>query len=103
MLLGLGICTPDIGCNNPALWGTMKNSIKLGLSATGLIAGNGSAQAQSNGHWVLAQYKGGNYWYPGVIQAIFGGNFTVGLRRWRAGDTHRQCGEAVRPDYRRPS
>jgi hypothetical protein len=72
----------------------MKNSIKLGLIAMGLVAGISSAQAQSKGDWVLAQYKGGNYWYPGVIQAVSGGNITVA---YDDGDRETLSISAVRP------
>ena len=72
----------------------MKNSIKLGLIAMGLVAGISSAQAQSKGDWVLAQYKGGNYWYPGVIQAVVGGNITVA---YDDGDRETLSVNAVRP------
>lgn len=35
------------------------------------------AQAQTPGDWVLARFRNGNYWYPGVVQGIGGGRITV--------------------------
>jgi Agenet domain len=72
----------------------MKNSYKLGLIVMGLIAGIGSAHAQSKGDWVLAKYKGGGYWYPGVIQAVSGETITVA---YDDGDRETLSVSAVRP------
>lgn len=72
----------------------MKNSLKLGLLAMSLIAGIGSAQAQSKGDWVLANYKGAGYWYPGVIQAVSDGKVTVS---YDDGDRETLAVAAVRP------
>lgn len=55
----------------------MKTFLKPCLIALGLIAGMGSAHAQSQGDWVLARYKGGDYWYPGIIQSKSGDSITV--------------------------
>ena len=43
-----------------------------------LLAGAVSpAMAQQTGEWVLAQYKGGSYWFPGVIQSVNAGSLTI--------------------------
>jgi hypothetical protein len=42
-----------------------------------LMLGLGGASAQTQGDWVLARYKGGAHWYPGIIQSIGGGRVTV--------------------------
>jgi hypothetical protein len=34
------------------------------------LIGNSSAVAQTAGDWILGRYKGGAYWYPGVIQSV---------------------------------
>lgn len=36
-----------------------------------------SAMAQSRGDWVLGQWKGGAYWFPGVVQARDGDKVTI--------------------------
>lgn len=36
-----------------------------------------SAAAQSRGDWVLGQWRGGNYWFPGVVQAHKGDTITI--------------------------
>ncbi len=35
------------------------------------------AMAQSRGDWVLGQWRGGNYWFPGVVQAHVGDKVTI--------------------------
>jgi hypothetical protein len=95
LLSDKGICIKKLGRKRAAFLGaSMKNSMKLGLIAMSLVAGVSSAQAQSKGDWVLAQYKGGNYWYPGVIQAVAGGNITVA---YDDGDRETLSVSAVRP------
>jgi hypothetical protein len=36
-----------------------------------------SASAQNAGDWVLAQWQGGNDWYPGVVQSHVGNQVTI--------------------------
>ena len=45
--------------------------IALGLAAAS------PAAAFSEGDWVLAQWKGGEYWFPGVVESASGGKVTV--------------------------
>jgi hypothetical protein len=47
------------------------------LAVALLAAGLGGASAQTAGDWVLARYKGGAYWYPGIIQSISAGRVVV--------------------------
>lgn len=42
-----------------------------------LLLGMGVAEAQTPGDWVLARYRGGPHWYPGVIQSLSGGQVLV--------------------------
>lgn len=52
-------------------------------AVVGLVAGvmtlavAGTVQAQTAGDWVLARYKGGDYWFPGVLQSVSGGRVVV--------------------------
>ncbi len=50
---------------------------RLVLVAAALLAGVTAAAAQTNGDWVLARYKGGQFWFPGIIQAVNGERVTV--------------------------
>ena len=49
---------------------------KLLLVVLGVLACAG-AMAQSRGEWVLGQWQGGAYWFPGVVQESGGGNVTI--------------------------
>ncbi len=49
----------------------------LVLAAAAMLAGLTAASAQTNGDWVLARFKGGQFWFPGVIQAVSGDRITV--------------------------
>jgi hypothetical protein len=51
--------------------------LKLSVAAAALAASLGGAAAQTQGDWVLARYKGGPYWYPGIIQGVTGDRVTV--------------------------
>lgn len=42
-----------------------------------VIASLSAAQAQTAGDWVLARYKNGQYWFPGVIQSLSGDRLTI--------------------------
>jgi hypothetical protein len=56
----------------------LKTSLLAGALASVLVlAGVGAAGAQTNGDWVLARFKRGNHWYPGIIQSISGDRVTV--------------------------
>jgi len=47
------------------------------LGCAVLLAGLGAAGAQTTGDWVLARFKGGQFYFPGVIQSISGDRVTV--------------------------
>ena len=49
---------------------------KLLVVALGVLACAG-AMAQSRGDWVLGQWQGGAYWFPGVVQERSGDNVTI--------------------------
>ena len=49
---------------------------KLLVVALGVLACAG-AMAQSRGDWVLGQWQGGAYWFPGVVQERNGDNVTI--------------------------
>jgi hypothetical protein len=51
--------------------------ILLALAAGALSLGATAAAAQTQGDWVLARYKGGAYWYPGIIQSVSGDRLTI--------------------------
>ena len=55
----------------------MNGFLKLSVAAAALAASLGGAAAQTQGDWVLARYKGGPYWYPGIIQSVNGDRVTV--------------------------
>jgi len=63
------------------------------LSAVLMFAAT-TAHAQSNGDWVLARYKNGNFWYPGVIQSVSGDRIVVA---YDDGDRETLLISAVRP------
>ena len=55
----------------------MKTKLSLVLAA-GLLLGSGlTAHAQTVGDWVLGNYQGAGYWYPGVIETLKGGKITI--------------------------
>lgn len=41
------------------------------------LLGSTCASAQQKGEWVLAQWQGGEYWFPGVIESIDGSKVTI--------------------------
>lgn len=49
---------------------------KLLVVVLGVLACAG-AMAQSRGDWVLGQWQGGAYWFPGVVQERSGDNVTI--------------------------
>ena len=59
----------------------MKILLTSAFAATLLVSGIGSACAcacaQTQGDWVLSRYKGGEYWYPGIIQGVTGDKATI--------------------------
>ncbi|GJD94679.1 tudor domain-containing protein [Methylobacterium iners] len=55
----------------------MKTLLQSVLAASVLAAGIAGASAQTTGDWVLSRYKGGEYWYPGIIQGVTGDRVTI--------------------------
>jgi hypothetical protein len=51
--------------------------MKIILSVLALVMSLGSAQAQTAGDWVLARWKNGQYWFPGIIQSVSGDRLTI--------------------------
>lgn len=65
------------------------------LVAAGMVAASGaSASTQTVGDWVLGNYKGAGYWFPGVIEKNNGGKVTI---RYDDGDRETVAIGAVRP------
>ena len=52
----------------------MKKMIWMGVL---LMLVSTSAMAQSRGDWVLGNWRGGGYWFPGVVQGNEGGRITI--------------------------
>lgn len=69
------------------------------LSALVFCALAGSqALAFQRGEWVLAQFQGGKYWFPGIVQTDARGLVTI---RYDDGDVETRPGNQVRPyDWR---
>lgn len=44
--------------------------LTFALAVGVLVTGTVGAVAQTKGDWVLGRYKGGDYWFPGVIQSV---------------------------------
>ncbi|GJE60605.1 tudor domain-containing protein [Methylobacterium trifolii] len=55
----------------------MRGVSRLACAAGMMAAVATGAAAQTTGDWVLARYKGGAYWYPGIIQGLSGDRVTV--------------------------
>ena len=55
--------------------GTKMRSMLLGVLV--LLASSVPSFAQQPGAWVLMQYQGGPYWFPGVVTAAGQGAVTV--------------------------
>jgi len=72
----------------------MINYTKLLVVAGMLTAGLASASAQSNGDWVLGNYKGAGYWFPGIVEKSAGGKVTI---RYDDGDRETVSAANVRP------
>jgi hypothetical protein len=54
----------------------MKTSLGIGAAILALSVA-AAASAQGPGDWVLAQWRGGNDWYPGVVQSRDGNQVTI--------------------------
>jgi hypothetical protein len=72
----------------------LKRFVMLVLASSVLMLGSGIAGAQTKGDWVLGNYKGAGYWFPGVVEKIGGGKITV---RYDDGDRETVSMGAVRP------
>jgi hypothetical protein len=47
------------------------------LAAVLGLAASGGVSAQTQGDWVLGDYKGSGYWFPGIAEKIEGGKITI--------------------------
>lgn len=59
-----------------------------------VVLGAGAAPAQTTGDWVLGNFKGAGYWFPGVIAKISKDKITI---QYDDGDTETVSINAVRP------
>ncbi|TNM66694.1 hypothetical protein FHP24_02560 [Aliirhizobium smilacinae] len=59
-----------------------------------LSVGAGAASAQTTGDWVLGNYKGAGYWFPGVIDKVSGEKITI---RYDDGDRETVSRGDIRP------
>jgi hypothetical protein len=71
----------------------MKKYVIL-AAAVFIAAGSATAHAQTVGDWVLGNYKGAGYWFPGVIESLQGGDITI---RYDDGDRETVAISDVRP------
>ncbi|WEZ83898.1 tudor domain-containing protein [Rhizobium sp. 32-5/1] len=70
---------------------------KFGLMSivAGVIAVSaGAASAQTQGDWVLGNYQGAGYWFPGIAEKVKGGKVTI---RYDDGDRETVGLNEVRP------
>lgn len=68
--------------------------MKLVVVIVALLASAATAQAQSPGDWVLARFRNGNFWFPGVLQSVSGERLTI---QYDDGDRETLHVSAVRP------
>lgn len=59
-----------------------------------MLAGLSAPNAQTSGDWVLARYKNGQHWFPGVIQSVSGDRLTI---KYDDGDRETLSLSSVRP------
>lgn len=50
---------------------------KRWMLATLVILASASVLAQQRGDWVMARWKGGQYWFPGVVETRVGDSVTI--------------------------
>lgn len=55
----------------------MKAVLGTVLVAAMVASFSSAATAQTKGDWVLGNYKGAGYWYPGVISTVQGSKITI--------------------------
>ncbi|PZO04093.1 MAG: hypothetical protein DCF30_01515 [Hyphomicrobiales bacterium] len=68
--------------------------MRLSLIVGALLAGLTGAQAQTAGDWVLARWKNGQHWFPGIIQSVSGNRLTI---KYDDGDRETLNVTSVRP------
>lgn len=54
----------------------MRTMVAVFLVAGSILSGATAASAQTAGDWMLARYKNGPYWFPGIIQGVSGDRTT---------------------------
>jgi len=72
----------------------LKNYRSILIAAGMLAISGGAAGAQTVGDWVLGNYKGAGYWFPGVAEKVQGGKVTI---RYDDGDRETVSVDDVRP------
>lgn len=77
-------------CSQGSTFMKLKSLLAAGFMAA-LVT---SAGAQTVGDWVLANYQGAGYWYPGIVQSLGNGQATV---LYDDGDVETLRLNAVRP------
>ena len=55
----------------------MRTALAICVVVGSLVSGATAASAQTAGDWVLARYRDGQYWFPGIIQSIQGDKTVV--------------------------
>ena len=68
------------------IWTGAVAALSLGLAT--------AASAQRVGDWVLGQWRGGNDWYPGVVESVAGNQITI---RYDDGTLEARPANQVRP------
>ncbi len=64
------------------------------IAAAVLAISGASASAQTVGDWVLGNYQGSGYWFPGVVEKVQRGKITIA---YDDGDREVVAPENVRP------
>lgn len=72
----------------------MRSKCLLALAATLTMIAGSNALAQTQGDWVLGNFKGAGYWFPGIVEKVGGGKVTI---RYDDGDRETVALSAVRP------
>lgn len=81
-------------CGLPKGDGILIKNTLIAIAAGMLAISAGSASAQTPGDWVLGNYKGAGYWYPGIAEKVGGGKVTI---RYDDGDRETVSSKKVRP------
>lgn len=55
----------------------VKTTLSCVVAAGLVLSGAAAADAQTVGDWVLGNWQGAGYWYPGVVEKVGGGNVTI--------------------------